>query len=82
MIKTNMPVVSIGIGLTVSNQITLAQMAEPVAHDFKVAGSNPAWFLMKSFFSKLKSYCLLQHMIIIGWLILFECLFLCDEISF
>ena len=35
-------------------------MAEWVAHDLKVVGSNPAWL----FFSKLKLYCLLQHMVI------------------
>ena len=51
--------------------ITVAQMAERVAHDLMVCNSNPAWFLMRSFFSKLKSYCLLQHMVINthGWMV-------------
>ena len=30
--------------------ITVAQMAERVAHDLKVMGSNPAWFIMRLFF--------------------------------
>ena len=33
-----------------NHKITVAQMAERVAHDLKVVGSNSAWFLMRSFF--------------------------------
>ena len=62
------PLIVFFIGLTVGiilvNRITVALMAEWVAHDLMVVGSNPAWFLMRSFFFKLKSYCLLQHMVI------------------
>ena len=33
--------------------IMVAQMAEQVAHNIKIVGLNPAWLLMRLFFSKL-----------------------------
>ena len=46
------------------HQSTVAQMAERAPHDLKVVGSNPVSGSYENMFSKLKSYCLLQHVTI------------------
>ena len=43
---------------------TVAQIAERAPHDLKVVGSNLTSGSYENVFSKLQSYCLLQHMTI------------------